>query len=121
MELSGDVGHVESHLFLFGDSITAVQERCTVCAKCTIYVEIILDAPDGTPKWWGSSESSVYLGIVFFLMQDKRTICVELTIASKIVWTHPMELLGDVGHVESRFFPFEEAISVGARQVHGLH
>jgi hypothetical protein len=32
-----------------------------------------------------------------------------------------MELLGDVGHVESRFGPFGDAISVGARLVHGLH
>ena len=26
------------------------QDRCTVCAKCTKGSEIILDAPDGTPK-----------------------------------------------------------------------
>ena len=33
---------------------------------------------------------------------------------------HLMELLGDVGHVESRFGPFEDSVSVGARLVHGL-
>jgi hypothetical protein len=27
-----------------------VQDRCTVCAKCTIGLETILDAPDGTPR-----------------------------------------------------------------------
>jgi hypothetical protein len=32
-----------------------------------------------------------------------------------------MELLGDVGHVLSRFGPFGDVISVGARKVHGLH
>ena len=32
-----------------------------------------------------------------------------------------MELLGDVGHVESRFGLFGDGVSVGARQVHGLH
>jgi hypothetical protein len=32
-----------------------------------------------------------------------------------------MELLGDLGHVESRFSPFGDRASVGARQVHGLH
>ena len=32
-----------------------------------------------------------------------------------------MVLLGDVGHVESRFGPFGDGVSVGARQVHGLH
>jgi hypothetical protein len=32
-----------------------------------------------------------------------------------------MELLGDEGHVESCFGPFGDGVSVGARQVHGLH
>jgi hypothetical protein len=31
-----------------------------------------------------------------------------------------MELLGDVGHQESRFSPFVDDVSVGARWVHGL-
>jgi hypothetical protein len=31
-----------------------------------------------------------------------------------------MELLGDVGHVESRFDLFGESVSVGARDAHGL-
>jgi hypothetical protein len=35
--------------------------------------------------------------------------------AQKLFWTHPMELLGDVGHVESRFGPFGNSVSVGAR------
>jgi hypothetical protein len=26
------------------------QNRCTVCAKCIIGLEIIFDAPDGTPR-----------------------------------------------------------------------
>ena len=30
------------------------QDRCTVCAKHTIGLEIILDAPDGTPRGRGS-------------------------------------------------------------------
>ena len=29
--------------------------------------------------------------------------------------THPMELHGDVGHLESRFFSFGDSVSVGAR------
>jgi hypothetical protein len=32
-----------------------------------------------------------------------------------------MELLGDVGHVESCFGPFEGGVSIRARYVHGLH
>ena len=31
-----------------------------------------------------------------------------------------MELLGDVGHVESGFGPFGDSVSIGARKVHGL-
>jgi hypothetical protein len=31
-----------------------------------------------------------------------------------------MVLLGDMGHVESHFSPFEESVSGGARYVHGL-
>jgi hypothetical protein len=32
-------------------------------------------------------------------------------------WTHPIELLGDVGHGESCFGPFRVGVSVGARKV----
>ena len=31
-----------------------------------------------------------------------------------------MEILGDTGHVESRFGPFGDDVRVGVRQVHGL-
>ena len=51
MELLGDVSHMESHLFFpLADMLVSVQDRCTVCAKRTIGLEIILDAPDGTPR-----------------------------------------------------------------------
>jgi hypothetical protein len=30
--------------------LVSVQDGCTVCAKYTIVSEIILDAPDGTPR-----------------------------------------------------------------------
>jgi hypothetical protein len=33
----------------------------------------------------------------------------------KSFWTKPMELLGDVAHVESQFGPFRDGVSVGAR------
>jgi hypothetical protein len=41
---------------------------------------------------------SVYLEIVPILTQDRSTVWIEHTIGSDL---HPMELLGDVGHVES--------------------
>jgi hypothetical protein len=30
--------------------LVSVQYRCTVCTECTVGSEIILDAPDGTPR-----------------------------------------------------------------------
>ena len=50
MEVLGDVGHVEVRFGPFGDSVSVSEDKCTICAKCTIGLEIILDAPDGTPK-----------------------------------------------------------------------
>ena len=71
MELLGDVGHVECHFFRFGDSVcvgevtlvmwkltsfrseivlVSVQDGCIVCARCAIGLQIVLDAPDGTPR-----------------------------------------------------------------------
>ena len=47
MVLLGDVDHVQSH---FKIMLVSMQDRCTVCAKCTIGSEIVLDALDGTPR-----------------------------------------------------------------------
>jgi hypothetical protein len=47
MEPLGDVGNVES-LFRLETVLVLVQDRGTVCAKCTIGSEIILEALDGT-------------------------------------------------------------------------
>ena len=50
MELLGDVGHVESRSVRLEMVLVLVQDKCTVCAKRTIGSDIVLDAPDGTPK-----------------------------------------------------------------------
>jgi hypothetical protein len=50
MELLGDMDHVESLFFPFGDSVSAMQNRCMVCARRTIDLEVILDAPDDTTR-----------------------------------------------------------------------
>ena len=44
----------------------------------------------------------VCLEIVLILTQDRCTVCAESTIGYEIILAHPMDLLGDVGHVESR-------------------
>jgi hypothetical protein len=46
---------------------------------------------------------------------DSCTVCVECTIASKVVLDTPKELLGDMGHVETCFGLFGDSVSVGAR------
>jgi hypothetical protein len=35
--------------------------------------------------------------------------------AQKLICTHPIEHLGDVGHVESHFSLFRVSVSIGAR------
>ena len=51
MDLLGDVGHVEK---LESDNLETVliltQDSCTVCVERTIGLEIILDAPNETPR-----------------------------------------------------------------------
>jgi hypothetical protein len=50
MVLLADEAQVDACFNPFGDSVILTQDRCTVCAKCTMGKEIILDAPDGTPR-----------------------------------------------------------------------
>jgi hypothetical protein len=40
--------------------------------------------------------------------------------AQKSFWMHPMELLGDVGHVESCFCLFGDSANLDARWMHSL-
>jgi hypothetical protein len=57
----------------------------------------------------------VRLEIVLFLPQDRCTVGADHTIGSNIALAHPIEHLGDLGHVESHFGPFGERFSIGAR------
>ena len=57
---------------------------------------------------------SILSDIVLILTQDRCTVCVERTTGSDIVLDKSMELLGDLGHVESHFFLFGDSVSVGA-------
>ena len=88
----------------------SVPDRCTVCAKHTIGLEIILDAPMVLLR------DEAHVEAHFGAFGDSA----NLDTRYKSFWMHPMELLGDVGHVESHFFLFGDSVSVGARQVRGL-
>jgi hypothetical protein len=39
--------------------LNLTQDRCIVCAECFAVLEIVLDAPDGTPRRRGSTGSSI--------------------------------------------------------------
>jgi hypothetical protein len=58
---------------------------------------------------------SVYLEIVQILSKIGAQFWLNILEAQKSFWMHRMELLGDVGHVESHFSPFGDSASVGAR------
>jgi hypothetical protein len=50
MVLLGDVAQLEARFGPFRDSANLEARHCTDCTVCTIGLEIILDAPDGTPR-----------------------------------------------------------------------
>ena len=102
MELLGDVDHVESRSVHLEMVFVLVQERCTVCAEHTIGSEIILDAPVVLLGDEAQLEASFGpFGDSMYSAPDG---------AGKSFWTHPMELLGDVGHVESHSVRLEKVL-----------
>ena len=64
--------------------------------------------------------SSFCLEVVLASVQDRCMVCTRRTIGSESFLTHPMELHGDVGPMESCFGPFGHCVSVGARLLHIL-
>jgi hypothetical protein len=50
MELQGDVVMWDLISDRLETVLVLVQDRCTVCAKHTIGLEIVSDTPDGTPR-----------------------------------------------------------------------
>jgi hypothetical protein len=57
----------------------------------------------------------VCLEIVLIMTHNRWMICAEHTMESKSFLTHTMELLGDMGNVESHFGPFGDSVSVCGR------
>jgi hypothetical protein len=54
------------------------------------------------------------LEIVLTLTQDSERLAPNVIQPQKSFWTHSMELLGYLGHVEYRFGSFGDSASVGA-------
>ena len=53
---------------------------------------------------------SVCLEIVLILTHDRYMVCAKRIIGSEIILTHLVELLGDMGHMESRFGLFGDVL-----------
>ena len=58
---------------------------------------------------------SIYLEIVLTLMQDRCRFAWNIPYAKKSIWMHPIELLDDMYHIESRLALFGYRGSFGAR------
>ena len=56
MVLLSDEAQVEARFGLLDIVLILMQDRCTVCVKRTIGSEIILDAPDESPRRRGSCQ-----------------------------------------------------------------
>jgi hypothetical protein len=57
MVLLGGEAQVEARSVHLEIVLIRTQDRCTVCSKSTIGLEIIFDAPNGTPPCVGHLES----------------------------------------------------------------
>ena len=67
------------------------QDRCMVCDEHTIGSEIILEAPDGTPRRRGSYRISFWsVWRLLVLVQDRCTVSAKCTIASEILLDAPV-------------------------------
>jgi hypothetical protein len=85
MELLGDVGNVESHFGLFGDSVSVHG-----CTKRTIGSEIVLDAPD--VLLGVKAEVEARLGLFddnSNLTQDGCMVCAKRNMGSEIILDAP--------------------------------
>jgi hypothetical protein len=59
---------------------------------------------------------SVRLETVLVSVQDRCMVCAKRTTGSeKLFWMHMIELLGDVSHVEPRFGPFGDCVTLDVR------
>jgi hypothetical protein len=70
--------------------LVSVQDRCMVCARRTVGLEIVLDAPDGTTRYEAQVEAHFILSeIVLILTQHRCTVCDDHNIGSKIILGGP--------------------------------
>ena len=86
MELLGDVGHVEAHFVLFGDSVNL----STRWVHCLCQMHHRLRNHFGRTRWYSNVTRVkwrlvlVHLKIVLTSKQDRCAVCVKHTIGSEI-------------------------------------
>ena len=62
------------------------QDMCTVCAECTMGMEIVLAVPDGTLGAWVKGRLVLdRLEIVLVSTQDRCTVSAEHAIGSEVI------------------------------------
>jgi hypothetical protein len=96
--------------------LVSVQDKCMVCAKCTIGSENHF----ARTRWYFYVTRLkwklvlVHLEILLILTEDRCMVCVKRTIASEIILvrTHPIELLVDEAQVEAHFDPFGDSANL---------
>jgi hypothetical protein len=60
---------------------------------------VLVSVQDGA---WFAPNVEIILEIILILTQNRCMVCAECTIGLKSFWTHPMELIDDMAHVEPR-------------------
>jgi hypothetical protein len=103
-------------------AVMLTQNRCTDCAGRTIGSEIILESPDGTPRWRGSCGISLWSvwRKCFYRCKIGVQFATNAPKAQKLFWTHPMVHLGDMAQLEACFSPFGHSANLDIRYVRGL-
>ena len=56
---------------------------------------------------------SLHLETVLISVEGLEIVCSEQAVGSRIYLSHLLEHLGDVGHVQSCFVPFEDSVNLG--------
>ena len=74
--------------FLTETLLVSVQDSCTVCAKCTISLEIVLDTMMVRVKAQVDASFSLFADSAK-LDADRCTVCAERTIGSEIILDAP--------------------------------
>ena len=69
--------------------LVSVQDRCMVCAKHTIGLEIIMDAPNGAPTDEAQAEARFGLFGDSDNLDARCTVCAERTVGSESVLDTP--------------------------------